>query len=68
MTPTIYNKEVSIMKRYKVGDSYFWYNEGDQPSNAVLAEKKVESKKEAEVDTEVKIRVPKNKSKGVKAK
>lgn len=56
------------MKRYKVGDSYFWYNEGDQPSNAVLAEKKVESKKEAEVETDVKIRVPKNKSKGVKTK
>jgi hypothetical protein len=62
------------MKRYKVGDSYFWYNEGDQPSNAVLAEKKVEkkveSKKEAEVDTDVdvKIRVPKNKAKGAKAK
>ena len=61
-----------MMKRYKVGDSYFWYNEGDQPSNAVLAEKKVESKKETEVETEtdvdVKIRVPKNKAKGVKAK
>ena len=61
-----------MMKRYKVGDSYFWYNEGEQPENAVLAEKKVESKKETEVETEadvdVKIRVPKNKSKGVKAK
>ena len=70
------------MKRYKVGDSYFWYDEGDQPSNAVLAEKKVESKKETEVekepeveketkvetDVDVKIRVPENKSKGVKAK
>ena len=58
------------MKRYKVGDSYFWYNEGDQPSNAILAENKVESKKETEVeaDVEIKVRVPKNKSKGVKAK
>lgn len=59
-----------MMKRYKVGDSYFWYNEGEQPSNAILVEKKVESKKETEVeaDVDVKIRVPKNKAKGVKAK
>jgi hypothetical protein len=59
-----------MMKRYKVGNSYYWYNEGDQPSNAILAEKKVESKKETEVeaDVEIKVRVPKNKSKGVKAK
>jgi hypothetical protein len=60
------------MKRYKVGDSYFWYDEGDQPSNAVLAEKKVEKKVESKVETEtevdIKIRVPKNKAKGVKAK
>lgn len=59
-----------MMKRYKVGNNYYWYNEGDQPSNAILAEKKAESKKEteAETDVEIKVRVPKNKSKGVKAK
>lgn len=65
-----------MMKRYKIGDSYYWYEEGTQPENAILAEsKKVEPKKtvvESE-DTEenkvaVKVKVPKNKSKGVKAK
>lgn len=60
------------MRRYKIGNDYFWYNEGEQPSNAILVEKKVEPKKEnkveTKIDTDIKIRVPKNKSKGVSKK
>lgn len=65
------------MKRYKVGDNYFWYNEGEQPSNAILVEsKKIEPKKVNEAESNIepadkvkaKVTIPKNKSKGVKAK
>lgn len=65
-----------MMRRYKVDDSYYWYEEGTQPANATLVEsKKVEPKitKVESEDTEenkvaVKVKIPKNKSKGVKTK
>ena len=51
-----------MMKIYKVGDNFYWYEEGCQPKNAEL----VATKENANVD--IKILVPKNKAKGVKAK
>lgn len=64
------------MKRYKVGDSYYWYEEGTQPENATLVESKkvepkmttVESEETEEKKVAVKVKIPKNKSKGVKTK
>lgn len=54
------------MKRYKIGNNVYWYNEGEQPANAVEVDvKKTETEKPS---VEVKINVPKNKAKGVKAK
>ncbi len=54
------------MKRYKVGDSYYWYEEGDQPSNAIEDKPLKEVKEKASVA--VKVKIPSNKAKGVKAK
>lgn len=67
MAPTTY-KEVSIMmKRYRIGDNCYWYEEGTQPANAVLADKVKEDKVKPSVEVKVVTEV-KNKSKGVKAK
>lgn len=67
MTPITY-KEVSIMmKRYRISDNCYWYEEGTQPENAVLADKAKEDKAEPSVKVKVVTDV-KNKSKGVKAK
>lgn len=67
MAPTTY-KEVSIMmKRYRIGDNCYWYEEGTQPTNAVLADKVKEDKVKPSVEVKVVTEV-KNKSKGVKAK
>lgn len=59
-----------MMKRYKIGDNYYWYEEGAQPECAVEDTKKETKKPENEVkaEVEVKVSIPKNKSKGVKAK
>lgn len=60
-----------MMKRYKVGDNFYWYEEGCQPENAELVEKKQTKKVVAPTENakvDVKILVPKNKAKGVKAK
>ena len=67
MAPTTY-KEVSIMmKRYRIGDNCYWYEEGTQPANAVLADNVKEDKVKPSVEVKVVTEV-KNKSKGVKAK
>lgn len=69
MTPITY-KEVSIMmKRYRIGDNYYWYEEGTQPACAV-EDKLVKKAETSENTTEVKVKVkiPSNKAKGVKAK
>ena len=69
MTPITY-KEVSIMmKRYRIGDNYYWYEEGTQPACAV--EDKLVKKAETSEDTtevKAKVKIPSNKAKGVKAK
>ena len=69
MTPITY-KEVSIMmKRYRIGDNCYWYEEGTQPACAVednLVKKAETSENTTEVKAKVKI--PSNKAKGVKAK
>lgn len=60
-----------MMKRYKIGNNFYWYEEGSQPANAELVEKNQPKKVVAETENakvEVKIQIPKNKSKGVKAK
>lgn len=69
MTPTTYKEVLIMMKRYKIGDNYYWYKEGTQPACAV--EDKLVKKTEAYEDiTEVKtkVKIPSNKAKGVKAK
>lgn len=67
MAPTTY-KEASIMlKRYRIGDNCFWYEEGTQPANAVLADTVKEDKAKPSVEVKV-VTAVKNKSKGVKAK
>lgn len=69
MTPITY-KEVSIMmKRYRIGDNCYWYEEGTQPACAV-EDKLVKKAETSENTTEVKVKVkiPSNKAKGVKAK
>ena len=69
MAPITY-KEVSIMmKRYRIGDNYYWYEEGTQPACAV-EDKLVKKAETSENTTEVKVKVkiPSNKAKGVKAK
>lgn len=55
-----------MMKRYRIGDNYYWYEEGKQPANAVEDKHVKEVKEETSVATKVKI--PTNKAKGVKAK
>lgn len=67
MTPITY-KEVPIMKRYKVGDLVCWYKEGEQPEGAILLDKSTKEAKEENASIEIKVSIPKNKSKGVKAK
>ena len=59
-----------MMKRYKIGDDYYWYHEGDQPDCAILVEAKKEAKAEViqEAEVETKSSTPKNKGKGVKNK
>lgn len=56
-----------MLKRYKLGDLTYWYEEGCQPDNAILLDKEVKTEpKTAKAATkEVK---PKNKSKGVVTK
>lgn len=56
-----------MMKRYRIGDNCYWYEEGTQPANAVLADKVKEDKAQPSVEVKVVTNV-KNKSKGVKAK
>ena len=58
-----------MMKRYKIGDNYYWYEEGKQPANAV-EDKQVKKAEASEDTTEVKakVKIPSNKAKGVKAK
>lgn len=62
--------EDSYMKRYKVGDFVHWYNEGDQPNDAILLDKlsKTIEEKEKEKVVEKKAATPRNKAKGVNAK
>lgn len=58
-----------MMKRYKIGNNFYWYEEGTQPASAV--EDKLVSKAEASEDNKevkAKVKIPLNKSKGVKAK
>lgn len=56
-----------MMKRYRIGDACYWYEEGTQPANAILADKAKEDKAKPSVEVKVVTEV-KNKSKGVKAK
>ena len=67
MTPTTYMEVSIMMKRYRIGDNCYWYEEGTQPANAVLADKVKEDKVKPSVEVKVVTEV-KNKSKGVKAK
>ena len=69
MTPITYKEAPIMMKRYKIGDNYYWYKEGTQPANAV-EDKQVKQAETSEDTTEVKakVKIPTNKSKGVKAK
>lgn len=67
MTPTTYMEVSIMMKRYRIGDNCYWYEEGTQPENAVLADKVKENKAKPSVEVKVVTEV-KNKSKGVKAK
>lgn len=69
MTPTTYKEAPIMMKRYKIGNNYYWYKEGTQPACAV--EDKLVNKAEASEDTtevKAKVKIPSNKAKGVKAK
>ena len=70
MAPTIYTEVSIMMKRYRIGDNCYWYEEGTQPADAVLADKVKEDKEDkAKPSVEVKVVTEvKNKSKGVKAK
>ncbi len=65
------------MKKTYIIDGYkFKFEEGTQPENAILVESKkvepkktiVESEDKEETKVAVKVRIPKNKSKGVKTK
>lgn len=67
MTPTTYMEVSIMMKRYRIGDNCYWYEEGTQPECAVLADKVKEDKAQPSVEVKVVTNV-KNKSKGVKAK
>lgn len=67
MAPTTYTEVSIMMKRYRIGDNCYWYEEGTQPANAVLADKVKEDKAQPSVEVKVVTEV-KNKSKGVKAK
>ena len=69
MTPTTYKEVPIMMKRYKIGNNYYWYKEGTQPACAV-EDKQVEKAEASEDTTEVKakVKIPTNKAKGVKAK
>lgn len=63
-----------MMKRYKIGDNYYLYEEGTQPACAVedkpAKEVKAEEPKTEEPKASVaaKVKIPSNKAKGVKAK
>lgn len=69
MTPTTYKEVQIMMKRYKIGNNYYWYKEGTQPACAV-EDKLVKKEEPSEDTTEVKakVKIPSNKAKGVKAK
>ena len=56
------------MKRYKVGEFVCWYNEGEQPEGAILLDNYTKEAKEENASIEIKVSIPKNKAKGVKAK
>jgi hypothetical protein len=61
------------MKRYKLGDFTYWFDEDKVPEGAIPVDTaKAEPKKvEASEDTtevKAKVKIPLNKSKGVKAK
>lgn len=63
------------MKRYRIGNNCYWYEDGKQPENAVLADevKKVVETKEKVVETKEKVvekkaTTPRNKAKGVTTK
>lgn len=65
MAPTTY-REVSItMKRYKIGDRFYWYEEGTQPEGAIEDTKKTKEQPKVEVKAVAEV---KNKAKGAKAK
>lgn len=59
-----------MMKRYRIGDNVYWYEEGEQPECATLVESKKETKAKVKdnAKVEIKVSIPKNKSKGVSAK
>lgn len=60
------------MKRYKLGDFIYLFDEDKVPEGAIPVEStKSNTKTEASEDTtevKVKVKIPSNKSKGVKAK
>lgn len=57
-----------MMKRYKIGDRFYWYEEGTQPEGAIEDTKKTEKKiEQPKVEVKVVTNV-KNKAKGAKAK
>lgn len=61
-----------MRRRYRIGDFIYLYEEGTQPEGAELVEPKkvakAEPKKVEDPSVDTKITIPKNKSKGVKAK
>lgn len=57
-----------MMKRYKIGDSYYWYEEGTQPACAVEDKPVKEAKVENTASVAEKAKTPSNKGKGVKNK
>ena len=57
-----------MMKRYKIGNNYYWYEEGKQPADAVEDKLAKETKVEDNVSVAAKVKIPSNKAKGVKAK
>lgn len=69
MTPTTYMEVPIMMKRYKIGNNFYWYKEGTQPDCAVEAKQinKVETSEDA-AEVKTKVKTAANKSKGVKAK
>ena len=70
MASTIIKEELIMMKRYSIGNNVYWYEEGKQPESAILVETKKDAKAEVKdnAKVEIKVSVPKNKSKGVSAK